>query len=286
VHGKGAGGGEGRRSGGESDGDDAEWEEEAEDEDRKGGGGGMKDGGIGKKVRVYTQYRSKMHDRRPLEKGKSASGGGGAKGELRGDASTERVREGKAKRPEGGGGGGQGVRPARMSALEETLAALESAVSAKDMASTLHEASELAKMKVSGVILNLTRAHVRLKEIVAMEKEKIKFAGECQERMLELLLTWKSTVERFTDTFDHIKGSYEGKEELMRTASSAGVRALGLKLVSKFVTVEVLPLLNDHFWMQLGVCAADKFKILSALPPHLQVTLFFEERFLKSLFLP
>jgi hypothetical protein len=40
------------------------------------------------------------------------------------------------------------------------------------------------------------------------------------------------------------------------------------------VTVEVLPLLNDQFWMQLGVCAADKVKILSALPPHLQVTFF------------
>jgi hypothetical protein len=47
---------------------------------------------------------------------------------------------------------------------------------------------------VSGVILNLTRAHVRLKEIVA--KQKIKFAGECHERMQDLLLSWKSKVLR------------------------------------------------------------------------------------------
>ena len=37
------------------------------------------------------------------------------------------------------------------------------------------------------------------------------------------------------------------------------------------MTLEVLPLLNDRFWNQLpDACVVDKFRILSALPLHLQ----------------
>ena len=44
-------------------------------------------------------------------------------------------------------------------------------------------------------------------------------------------------------------------------------------MAQKYVNIEALPLLGEQFWMEtIKATQPDKFKILSALPKHLQVT--------------
>ena len=173
----------------------------------------------------------------------------------------------------------------------------------RHVASAKHEATELAKLRVSDVILNLAKGPQTLRKL----QGEVDFDPSLAADVQRLLGEWNAKVQSFTDTIDHISGDYRGRNDLLKLATAAQVPvprltcflppsarsgvarartcvyadclqvvALGKRLAGRFVTVDALPLLDDVFWKNVDPrahqheAAADRARLLRALPDHLK----------------
>ena len=93
------------------------------------------------------------------------------------------------------------------------------AVEQRHVASAKHEATELAKLRVSDVILNLAKGPQTLRKL----QGEVDFDPSLAADVQRLLGEWNAKVQSFTDTIDHISGDYRGRSELLRLAAAAQV---------------------------------------------------------------